>query len=323
LENSPQHRRPRPVTILLILVIFAYPLIIPVAIHLVPKAHAASFTLYGRVLAPAGWGSSPTTVTNPGPTLVVTAGDSVSLSLFSGDSVQHRFCVDFESLPDYICNGNEVSTESPIFTSPTVATRDTFNAPTTPGNYTYFCTIHTDAMNGTLRVLPLIDDAVTSITTSRSFAYNSVTANPVQVNVTATNLGSQTQSFFVSAMANSTLVGNQTVTLAAGQTHQVSFQWNPSTLAKGIYILTAQATKVTGETNLSNNSITGPNFTIKFKGDVNGDCKVDIIDLSTVGAAFGSSIGSAAYKPNADLNNDNTINIVVLVLVAGSFGLSC
>jgi len=167
------------------------------------------------------------------------------------------------------------------------------------------------------------DVAVTKVISSRTFAYNGVTSNPLQVNVTATNIGTSTESFFVSAKANQTLIGNQTVTLPATGSKIVTFPWNPSTLPRGNYVLTAQATVVPGETNTANNSITGATFTVRLKGDVTGDCKVDISDLATVGSTFGKITGSPGFNPNADLNNDGTINIVDLVIVASVFGTIC
>ena len=120
------------------------------------------------------------------------------------------------------------------------------------------------------------------------------------------------------------LVAQTTVTLAPAAQQVVSLAWDPGSLPRGYYTIFGAAAPVVGEFVITNNVGSYPiNFLQKFKGDVSGDCKVDIIDLSTVGAAFGSSIGGAAYKANADLNNDNTINIIDLVLVAGSFGQSC
>jgi plastocyanin len=60
-----------------------------------------------------------------------------------------------------------------------------------------------------------------------------------------------------------------------------------------------------------------------LQGDVNGDGKVDIADLSIVGAHFQTSIGQAGYLPNADLDQDGIIDIVDLVLVASHFTQSC
>ena len=46
----------------------------------------------------------------------------------------------------------------------------------------------------------------------------------------------------------------------------------------------------------------------------------DIVDLATVGAAFGSTSGSVRWKHAADLNGDGVIDIVDLVTVASHFG---
>src|SRR2546422_6263069 len=85
------------------------------------KVAAASFTLYGKAIG--GWGFTPSTIRNPGPDLVVTTGESVTLTLFSGDSsaaIPHQFCVDYDIPPDYVLNGcdtpQEVATRSPFST---------------------------------------------------------------------------------------------------------------------------------------------------------------------------------------------------------------
>ncbi len=167
------------------------------------------------------------------------------------------------------------------------------------------------------------DVAVTGITSSRSFAYSGVASNPVQVNVTASNLGTGSQTFFVSAKANTTLIGNQTVTIAPGGSTVVTFPWNAAALLRGNYIITAQATRVLGETNISNNALTGGIFTVRLGGDVNGDCTVNIFDIVLVAQVFGKTSGVAGFNPYADLNNDGVINIFDIVLVAENFGHSC
>jgi hypothetical protein len=54
--------------------------------------------------------------------------------------------------------------------------------------------------------------------------------------------------------------------------------------------------------------------------DLNGDHKINIVDLVGVGLAFGSTPTSSNWNPNADLNRDNTVNIIDLVIVAANFG---
>src|SRR2546422_7849594 len=129
------------------LLVAVYAAALPVPKILIPHSvSAASFTLYGSFST--GWGFTPTSITQPGPTLTVQPGESVSLTLFSADGRPHQFCVDYESTPDYVCQGSELATQSPMFTSSTTGKTFPFNAPTTPGTYTYFCTIHRSAMTG-------------------------------------------------------------------------------------------------------------------------------------------------------------------------------
>jgi len=75
---------------------------LPIRLDIPPhRAAAVSFTLYGRItpLASAGWGTSAATTKSPGPTLVVSPSDSVTMSLFSADGVGHTFCIDLEAVP--------------------------------------------------------------------------------------------------------------------------------------------------------------------------------------------------------------------------------
>jgi peroxiredoxin len=57
-------------------------------------------------------------------------------------------------------------------------------------------------------------------------------------------------------------------------------------------------------------------------GDINGDGKVDKIDVSTVAKSFGSRLGDERWNEAADLNNDGIINIIDIALVALQYGKS-
>jgi len=69
----------------------------------------------------------------------------------------------------------------------------------------------------------------------------------------------------------------------------------------------------------------GPTLVVlaDIKGDVNHDCRIDIVDLSSVGASFGKSSGEPGYNPNADINGDGKIDIVDLAIVGTNFGKVC
>jgi hypothetical protein len=175
----------------------------------------------------------------------------------------------------------------------------------------------------TTALTPIHDVAVSSMTVSRNFAYNNISANPIKVNVTASNPGTSTETFTVSAFANSTLVGTQSVTLVAGSGLVVSLNWHPELLKRGSYVLSAQASTVPGETILANNSLTDGLFTVRFPGDVNDDCTTNIIDLATIAFSFNATPASSKWNPYADLNNDGVINIFDLATSAFYFGRSC
>ena len=56
-------------------------------------------------------------------------------------------------------------------------------------------------------------------------------------------------------------------------------------------------------------------------GDVNGDQRVDLTDLSTLLANFGTSGGATIAL--GDLNGDGNVNLSDLAVLLGNFGLNC
>jgi hypothetical protein len=56
--------------------------------------------------------------------------------------------------------------------------------------------------------------------------------------------------------------------------------------------------------------------------DLNGDGKVDILDVAPVGLAYGSYPGHERWNELADVNKDGVVNIFDLVLIAMNFGLT-
>ena len=60
-----------------------------------------------------------------------------------------------------------------------------------------------------------------------------------------------------------------------------------------------------------------------FQGDINGDCKVDLIDLAMMGMAWQTVEGDALWNVNADLNNDMTVDLADLSILGRVYKQEC
>lgn len=100
---------------------------------------------YASGIYPAGW-INPSGVANP--PITVTQGDTVSLTLVSGDSMPHQFYVDVDKngVPD-------CSTVDPCSKQIPPMTTFTFTVNFVPSTYTYYCLFHQFSMFGTFTVL--------------------------------------------------------------------------------------------------------------------------------------------------------------------------
>lgn len=114
-------------------------------IHDARAATTRSFTLYGSFVQ--GWGFTTSSMSLPGPTIVVEQGDTVNLTLISSDGITHKFFVSY------------TNSSSPISGDPQSSDfTDTVNllflASNTVGTYTYYCAHHPTTMWGYLQVVP-------------------------------------------------------------------------------------------------------------------------------------------------------------------------
>jgi len=161
------------------------------------------------------------------------------------------------------------------------------------------------------------DVAITNVTVSATEVGKGETLN---ITVIAKNEGT-TETFTVTTYANSTIIGQRTISsLAPGTSETLVFTWNTSTFSTGIYIIKAEASIVPGETDTADNIYIDGTVKIKIIGDVNGDGTVDIYDALLIREAFGSTPGDPNWIPEADLNQDGIINIFDALIIRSCFG---
>jgi hypothetical protein len=166
------------------------------------------------------------------------------------------------------------------------------------------------------------DVAITNVTCYPNAVYPNRTVN---ITVTASNLGNVSETFNVTVYANATVVGSQTVfDLAQGENITLAFLWNATDLTPGDnFIVWAEASFVPNEVNTQNNVFTDGQVKIKMLGDINGDGKIDILDLAIAAGAYGTRPGDPEWNPEADLAEPSGyINICDIVTIASRYGIT-
>jgi len=172
------------------------------------------------------------------------------------------------------------------------------------------------------------DIAVTNVLTSKNVVgqgYN------VELNVTIMDLGDFAEDFHVAFVVCDLVHGIEYVYASSecfslpGSTNFVASEWNTSNYAYGNYTAKAMATVEPGETNAANNVCLGGWITVSIPGDITGkngtpDGLVDMRDVATIAAAFGSTPSSANWNSNWDINNDGRVDMKDIAIAAAHFG---
>jgi hypothetical protein len=162
----------------------------------------------------------------------------------------------------------------------------------------------------------IADCAVTAVTPSQTVLAQ---GNILKVNATLSNLGWESETFSIALSANGTSIQSLQASVPYQGVSIVTFAWNTTGFALGHYVVKVTAANLTGEANPVNNIMT-TSIILSIPGDVNGDRKVNILDLTIVALSFGSVQGGPNYNPNADVVRDGVVNIRDLTFVAIHFG---
>ncbi len=152
------------------------------------------------------------------------------------------------------------------------------------------------------------------------------------VNVTVENQGDYTETFNVTAYADSLPIGMQTLTLTSKSSTQTTFNWNTSSFAQNSYIIKATAETVEEETDTVDNTLSDGTVTVGVPCDVTGptpgvpDGVCNMRDIGYFCSKFGTTPSSPGWDSNCDVTGptpkvpDNIVNMRDIGEACSNFG---
>lgn len=171
---------------------------------------------------------------------------------------------------------------------------------------------------GLLDLLRLNDVAITNLTCDKTIV---IRGEEVTIEATVENQGSYNETFNVTLCATPTINYTFTnITLTSGNCTTVSFTWNTTDFAYGNHTVSALASPVPEETDISDNTLADTYIIVTIAGDVDGDNDVDIFDIVAIASVYGISKPHPLYDPNCDIDNDGDIDIFDIVAATGNYG---
>jgi hypothetical protein len=161
------------------------------------------------------------------------------------------------------------------------------------------------------------DVAVTNVIPSKAIVGQGYT---VRINATVENQGDYTETFNVTARANTTIINQIQTTLTSRNSATITFTWNTINVTYGNYTMSAHAVPVPGETDTADNTLLDGWIAITIPGDINGDFQVGHKDLLLLASAYGSENGNPRYIPEADIDCTGKIDHKDLLILAANYG---
>jgi outer membrane protein assembly factor BamB len=147
----------------------------------------------------------------------------------------------------------------------------------------------------------------------------------VTIYVSVTNAGNYDENpnvlvYLSENASNSVRIGEIPIlNLLVNESRLISINWTVDGLSYGNYNISAYAELVLGETNMANNNCTGGPITITIPGDINGDFKVSLADLSLLANAY-PPYPLHQWNSNADIDGSGIIGLSDIVILAQHYG---
>ena len=140
----------------------------------------------------------------------------------------------------------------------------------------------------------------------------------VTINITLVNCGLEQEEVNFNFQINGTFY-QQTFVLPARNSTTWVFVWNITEMPRGNYTVTAQVEPIPSETCTDDNCCS-ERVALTIMGDVNGDFKVNILDVTSITGRYCRRRGDPMYEANCDLNNNGHIDILDVVLCTSEYG---
>jgi len=148
----------------------------------------------------------------------------------------------------------------------------------------------------------------------------------VTIEVIAMNRGNMTtETFDVTVYYDDNQIETRNVIVSPWSNVTLTFYWNTTGLAPcNNFTISARASEVPYELNVTNNVMYDGWVKIKMVGDVNGDGVIDILDVVAVSSIYHHHEGDPDWNPDADLAPPwGYIDIFDLVSVSAKYGQHC
>jgi outer membrane protein assembly factor BamB len=147
----------------------------------------------------------------------------------------------------------------------------------------------------------------------------------LSINATVANGGNFTETLNATLQYDSVEIGMQTLTLHAGETDVLTFEWNTTTATYGNYTLNLYIEPLLLEIDTSDNQYLDGWIYVTIAGDIAGregwpDGKVDMLDVGYVARRFQLTPSEPMWDPNADVSDDGKIDMADIGSVARHFG---
>jgi len=178
-----------------------------------------------------------------------------------------------------------------------------------------------DVYNGAFIGL-IRDIAVTNVESDLLIAYQGWQVN---INVTVLNKGNVTETFDVILYANgSQIVKGTVVELNPNEERTILMIWDTTKAQPcNFYKISAQAGPVQYEINTADNFLEDGSIKVRIMGDVNGDGKVDMRDVSASVLAFRAYPGRPTWNPEIDLDRNKIIDMRDIVIIILNLNKTC